>query len=343
MKQLSVLFALSVLAGCTNESSTGAVEVALITVDSEGTVYRLPPYAAISVASETFHDSFALDGSGSRVRFDVPPGHYEVSFGEEGSQWPLERRVTGEPEDTVLGTLVTPMPIEIDVIEGGTARVQLSFVVPDRGTVTFEDTGEVAVSFDVSSATPRGYEVQTGALLWYATTNGAGVPESVTARFPQSEEANLPISLDADLAGDFVRASSDIICAPLAIASLSSSPTNGLQDLVDEVTAEGSTARICLRGDYATIDLVRRGEATTSTFQSTGDPAFYFGLTLYTHLGVSVYESPTLSLDALLDYHVVTLQVMGTVYGGESLESFDWSFRADYQGDEAAMIFGATY
>lgn len=333
---------MALLGGCAADTGAGAIELALTTTDSEGAVYRLPAYASLSLRSGTFSDSFSLAGDGTSVRIEVPPGTYEASMGDEGSQVALERRVGAGPVETVLATLVTPMPIAIDVVEGGTASIEVELRVPDRGTITFEEAGAIDVSIDVSRGAPTGYDIRSYASLFQVATTGWEVPESIESRFPETGDTRLPLALEARLTGDFVRTSSRTLCAPLEVSRLTTTDGTGLAEVLAEATAAGSSARLCLDHTYVTIQLERSGAATTAMALETGASEHLFRVTLYTHLAESVYEDATLDLDALLSPHLVTLQVMTEIYGGPAGEPA-WSHRADFQGNESGLVFGATY
>jgi hypothetical protein len=312
MRTSLVLVAALAAAGCLDQAdSTGSVAVALPATDASGATYRLTPGARLVMASGTFFDELPLDGDGV-VRLDVPAGDYTAELVHDDGhtvQWPLERTDLDGTTETVIATLVTPMPALLTVIADAQTNLALQFQVPGFGPVTF-DQGTVEVSIEVAETTAGGVVVEgSGAFTTTTLTTHPSAPPVLLSRLPALGDAS-DVTIGATLTGDWFQASSTAACAP-AIFHVAGSSQPGLADLIAESNDAAST-NLCVFAGSPTVQILglRVGAATTATFSDLGEPEWLFISSLTAELPAPVFDGETLDLGPA----VGTFTVPATVF-----------------------------
>jgi hypothetical protein len=246
----------------------------------------------------TFFDEFSLDGDGV-VSFDVPAGDYSAELiHDDGhtTQWPLERTDLDGTTETVIATLVTPMPALLTVAADAQTNLVLQFQLPGFGPITF-DQGTVEVSLEVTETTAGGVVAEgSGNFTTSSVTTHPNTPPLLVSRMPALGDSN-GITIGATVTGDWFMASATSACAP-AFIHVFGGPHQGITDLIDE-SRETDNTTICVFEGTPQLQILsfRIGAATTPTFADLGVPDWFFVSFLTIDLPAPVFDGETLDLD----------------------------------------------
>ncbi len=305
---LGVLASVALATACTAATDdVGTIGVALTAADAGGATYRLTPGARLAMSGGTFYDEYSLDGDAAFVRIDVPPGDYAadlVNDAGDGPQWPLVRRELDGSVETVLATLVTPMPAPLTITADGLTNLVLRFEVPDVGPVTFAE-GSVDVSIEVVGTTPANLDVHyDGTLDVSSVVIDPTAPAALAPRMPAAGDAGLPFALYASITGPWAKTSATMACAPVSFVNWGGA--GGVVAVMMEATAPG--ASFCIFDDGVSpaqgqIVLSRTGAPTTPTFSDLGSGSYSFLAFTSVEIPAGAFDGETLDLGVLLGAH----------------------------------------
>jgi hypothetical protein len=340
---LVLLFMLA-LAGCAMPADLGGIDVALVTTGSDGAIYRVQSFAVLQIESSTYSDGIFLDGDEPIAHLELAAGTYSAHLLRDEPFLPLTRQLGSAPPEDILATVVTPMPMQIVVAPGATTSVQLQLRTAEGETLTFDDESAIDVSIAVDHGTPSGFVLQSDATLACTISivdTASGAPAELTPRMP-AVGASVFGQLRVAVTGPFAPANSSAICAPASIQLAQVEPESGLDDLLREASAVGSSARVCVDGEYVSVRLERRGTPATATFSDLGASEMVFRATWYTTLPQPAYANETLDLGVFVtrQFRDVNLIVEAdAVTGGVDTV---WHV-AEYRTSNGAFTIGATY
>ncbi len=281
----------------------GSIGSAITATGSDGATYRLPDDSGIQVigvSPNTFNDTYSLDGDAATITVDVPVGSYGVylfSPQAMGPDWQLERTNPDMTTETVAATLVTPIPVDVTVLENQTSNVVFQFQVADGGTVVFAQ-GSLSVSIDVDvSETDNGRASFVGSL----TTDDIFVDGPVDPAFFPLVGEQVFQGVEVVVNGDWTQQSSTRVCAPAFLAGGSGSHQGPFDTLV-EIIQVGGTSQLCLTAFMGVTHAEYRGErqgAPVSVTWSGIAPEIHWYKNTVATLPVQVFDGETLDLGAL--------------------------------------------
>lgn len=351
IQKLLPFILLTTLAGCAaQDAPQGRMSVALVTPGPGGTTYELTQGAVLEVRSEAFFESVPLSGNTAAVIISLPVGTYEATLRHPHgfvTAWPLIRHNADGSTTTVMGTLLTPMPVGVTILADDQTSLVLSFRVAASGVITFEG-GQLDVSADVAVVAATGAFLHFGAdeATVTSATIGAGAPPALASYWPAQGTSGLTLILAGEVS-KWEQVSGAKVCAGVALGFPNVSGNAAFADLVDEtLTLLGPyPAKVCTytQGDahFLEVQLARSGPAQTATLAAQGPGEYIFEAFFAAELPVPIFDGQTLDL-SLLDWTHGPLPLRGgiavtRVTGGDPVL---W-----YQGDldgVASFAFNPT-
>ena len=108
-----------------------------------------------------------------------------------------------------------------------------------------------------------------------------------------------------------------------------------------EPAAAGSSARVCVDGEYVSVRLERRGTPSTATFSDLGASEMVFRTTWYTTLPQPAYADETLDLSVFVTRQSRDVNLIVEADAVTSGVETVWHV-AEYRTPNAAFTIGAT-
>jgi hypothetical protein len=324
---VAALFFFVSFSGCGNSNPTpqqyGQIGFALVATGSDGTTYRLPAGAQVDLSSAGFDLLQLLGGNAPEIDVAVPPGQYAATLFDQNFEtpavWNLDRiDAAGNVTGTVAATLVTTMPVSVDVTASQTSALVLAFTVPTGGSINFA-RGNVAITLTVSQQQATSFAFDASASLTVrSTVLPAGSP--LTGVVPPVGTSGLSVEIGGPVTGSWTEFSGQAgegtdlftVCVPNAITTKIASGNTAFDDLVAEVgmgvdpISLFGTSSLCVTDDgvqnIVRLRLSRLGAPTTPTYSALGSGPFQFRMILQAVLPHRAYDyaGHTLDLGALI-------------------------------------------
>lgn len=312
--------------------STGTISAAIQSTTSDGSVYRLPSGTNLAVYNTggTYGEIVPLDADTASITHKVPTDSYNLYLsGPAGvtTDWTLQRTKPDNTVESVPATLVTPLPITVNVAENAVVPVVFTFQAYDGGVITFsQGTLDVSVTVNVTDVT--GGRATAGATNFVAgaPTFSPEAPTTLQVALPAAG-ASVYHTITVIATGPWALSSSTVVCAPGQWGSMSFTNMGVLDTVLESVTASTtSSLRICVVQNGSASTLViqgrRDGAPTTGTWSGTGTSMQFFS-EFGTYLAQQVFDGTTLDLGALsratslggyLNLHVFNQDLGATEY-----------------------------
>jgi hypothetical protein len=313
----------------------GQVGIALVTTAPDGSMYRLPAGAQVELNSGQFDLVQILDGNAPEIDVAVPPGPYTATLFDLNFDtpvtWTLDHLDSGgNLIGTVSATLLTPMPVALNVTSSQTTSLVFSFRIPTGGTISF-DRGTIAITLSVIEQEAQSYSFDISSSL---TVTSSTVPEDspIAAVVSPVGTAGLSIEIGGPVVGPWIEIGGETgddvnsfsVCAPPGITVKIANGTTAFNDFISEIgigtdpLSLFGTASLCIIDDGTNntfrVRLSRDGAPATPSYLPLGPGPFYIRMIMQTGLPHRAYDyaAHTLNLAQLMSDSGAGLPVFST-------------------------------